>query len=351
MFSGCGGLDLGLKKSGFELVWANEINEQFANIYKYNILDDVSISDIRDIDEKTIPDCDVVAAGFPCQSFSSAGKRLGVKDERGNLFFECLRVIKEKQPIVVILENVRGILSIKNTDGSLFVNTIIKSLENLDPGYAVNYKLLRASDYGVPQNRFRVIFIGIRKDFNISYRFPPITHNGNEKELTVARVINVPPNTPNQDEHWELSPQYKQMIPLIKEGGSWKDIPYDLLPDRFKKIRDNMKKYKSPNFYRRFARTEINGTITAAATPENCGIIHPLENRRYTVREIARFQSFPDDFIFVGSSISMKYQAIGNAVPPKLAEAIGKSVMNSLNGNDNEEHIKHGIYPKQLSLL
>lgn len=98
---------------------------------------------------------------------------------------------------------------------------------------------------------------------------------------------------------WELSPQSKKLVPFIPERGSWKDIPYEHLPERLKKIRDNMKKYHSSNFYRRFARNEINGTITAASTPENSGILHPLEDRRYSVREIARIQSFPDNYILL----------------------------------------------------
>ena len=108
------------------------------------------------------------------------------------------------------------------------------------------------------------------------------------------------------------------------------------MPERLKKIRDDIKKYRAPNFYRRFARNEINGTITAAATPENCGIIHPLEDRRYSVREIARIQSFPDDFIFVGESIQAKYRVIGNAVPPLLAKEIGTSILEHLENIEDE---------------
>src|SRR5699024_1289816 len=132
---------------------------------------------------------------------------------------------------------------------------------------------------------------------------------------------------PNSKDIWKLSPQSQELVQWIPEGGSWKNIPYDKLPERLKRIRDNMKKYHSPNFYRRFSRMEINGTITAAATPENSGMIHPIENRRYSVREIARIQSFPDDYIFVGSSISSKYKVIGNAVPPRLAQIIGESIV------------------------
>ncbi|EQC68771.1 DNA-cytosine methyltransferase [Streptococcus sp. HSISB1] len=171
--------------------------------------------------------------------------------------------------------------------------------------------------------------MGIRKDIDIDYRFPePLSYNYDK--LTVGEVLKDIDNVANQNEVWELSPQSQELVKYIPEGGSWKNIPYDKLPERMKKIRDNMKRYHSPNFYRRFARHEINGTITAAATPENCGILHPLENRRYSVREVARIQSFPDTYEFIGDSVSSKYKIIGNAVPPKLGEAIGKSIVEQL---------------------
>ena len=120
------------------------------------------------------------------------------------------------------------------------------------------------------------------------------------------------------------------MIEQIPAGGSWKSIPYEKLSPRFQRIRDDMKRYHAPNFYRRFSLDEINGTITASAQPENCGITHPTENRRYTIREIARIQTFPDDFIFIDDTqkdIVAMYKVIGNAVPCKLAEVIGRAIM------------------------
>lgn len=329
LFSGCGGLDLGLEMAGFKVIWANDIDKHAVMTYRHNIGNIVE-GDIRNIDTQGIPDCDVVVAGFPCQPFSSAGNRLGVEDERGTLYEECLRVIDAKKPLAVIFENVRGILSIKNKDGSLLCDSIVELLERIEPGYDVQYKLLRASDYGVPQQRYRVVFVAFRKDLNVKYEFPRPTHSPDDPTLTVGHIINVPDGTPNQEEVWELSPQSKKLVPYIPEGGSWKDIPYEILPPRLKKIRDDMRKYRAPNFYRRFARNEINGTITAAATPENCGILHPIENRRYSVREIARIQSFPDDFVFVSDSIPAKYRMIGNAVPPLLGKAIGESVKKCL---------------------
>lgn len=328
LFSGAGGLDLGLIKAGFNIVFANDIYKPAIENYAYNI-GEISEMDIREINPKNLPEADVVVGGFPCQPFSNAGNRLGTDDYRGNLYLDIIRIIEEKKPKVVVMENVRGLLSMKNKDGSKLMDTIISLLENVAPGYRVSYRLLKASDYGVPQHRFRVIIVGIRNDLGFNYRFPE-PEKIDPCQLTVENVINVPKGTPNSEDIWDLSPQSQQLIQWIPEGGSWKNIPYENLPNRLKKIRDNMKRYHSPNFYRRFARNEINGTITAAATPENSGILHPIENRRYSVREIARIQSFPDNYIFVGSSVSSKYKVIGNAVPPKLAKVIGDSIVQQL---------------------
>lgn len=330
LFSGAGGLDLGLINAGFNIVFANDIYKPAIENYSYNI-GDIDSRDIRDIDANELPSADVVIGGFPCQPFSSAGNRLGTDDDRGNLYLDVIRVIRSKKPKVVIMENVRGLLSMKNKDGSKLIDSIVYLLQNVEPGYKVTYKLVKASNYGVPQNRFRVLIIGFRSDLNIDdYKFPePIKTD--PKKLTVGYALKgITSKTPNADEVWKLSPQSQKLVDHIPEGGSWKNIPYEALPPRLKRIRDNMKKYHSPNFYRRYARTEINGTITAAATPENSGIINPTHNRRYSVREVARIQSFPDDYVFVGSSIPSKYKVIGNAVPPKLAHVIGDSIVRCL---------------------
>ncbi len=341
LFSGCGGMDLGFHQYGYNIVFANDIDNDAVKTYRKN-LGDIVQKDIREIHEDEIPDCDVLTAGFPCQPFSSAGNRKGVADERGTLFHECIRIIKKKKPKAVVFENVRGILSIKNDDGNKLIHTIEQMMD--DVGYYVDYKLVKASDYGVPQNRYRVLIVGLRKDLNKRFVFPkPIKSN----KLTLRHALsNLKPDIPN-NEHWKLSPQSQEIVLYIKEGGSWKDIPYDKLPERMKNIRDNIKKYKSPNFYRRYSWDEICGTITAAATPENCGILHPTEDRRYTVREIARIQSFPDDFVFEAGSIAGMYKIIGNAVPPRLAYEIAKQISEILKGKVTVEE----EFAEQLAIL
>lgn len=321
LFSGCGGLDLGFHDAGFEVVYANDIASSVKATYEHNI-GSIDIQDICDVDKTSLPDCDVILAGVPCQPFSNAGNRGSMQDKRGVLFQEVIKIVDIKKPKVVLFENVRGFLSSKDDNGISMPERIKVELKKY--GYTLHYKLLNASDYEVPQNRYRVIMVGIRDDLNKFFSFPePICNKGT---LTVKGVIEKKMPRDEKQEVWNLSPQSIEIAKHIPEGGSWKNVPYENLPPRLKKIRDNIKKYRSPNFYRRFSRNEIMGTITAASTPENSGIIHPLELRRYSVREIARFQSFPDTFKFIGESVSQKYKMIGNAVPVKLAFHVAKKI-------------------------
>lgn len=326
LFSGCGGMDYGFKKAGFNIVWANDFDSDAQMVYALNI-GEIDKRDILSVDESEIPDGDILTAGFPCQPFSNAGNRKGVHDSRGLLYKECLRIIENKMPKVIVFENVKGLLSSKYIDGRNLTEVIIEDLSNMNGvGYSVVHQLVNASDYGVPQNRQRVLFVGVRKDLNTSFVFPK---KQSKDKLTLRYVLDVPENAKNNVD-WAFSPQALDMINYIPEGGSWKDVPYEHLPPRFQKIRDNMKKYHSPNFYRRFSRDEICGTITASAQPENCGIIHPTENRRYTVREVARIQTFPDKFKFITDTprnITAMYKVIGNAVPVNLAYSFALEIM------------------------
>jgi len=341
LFAGCGGLDLGFKQAGYKILWANDFDKDAQAVYAKNNLGKIDGRDILEIEASEIPDCDILTAGFPCQPFSNAGNRKGVHDSRGMLYEECLRIIGEKMPKVFVFENVKGLLSTKHINGKQLVDVIHNDLSVIGKiGYNVEYELLNASDYGVPQNRQRVVFVGVRKDLGKTFCFPVPQ---NKQGLTLRNVLNVPADTPNQV-HWCLSPQAYGMVAQIPEGGSWKDIPYEKLAPRFQRIRDNMEKYHSPNFYRRFSRDEISGTITASAQPENCGIIHPTQNRRYTIREIARIQTFPDNFIFIDKTqrdIVGMYKVIGNAVPVKLAEviaiAIKQQVFEKKEGQEKKE--------------
>ncbi len=326
LFSGCGGMDAGFKKAGFDIVYANDFDSDAQTVYSLN-LGKIDKRDILTVSEDEIPDGDILTAGFPCQPFSNAGSRKGVHDSRGMLYKECLRIIERKMPKVIVFENVKGLLSTKYIDGRNLSEVIVEDLSTMNGiGYSVVYQLVNASDYGVPQNRQRVLFVGVRKDLERTFKFPQKQKKDN---LTLRHILDVPADVENNVD-WPFSPQALEMINYINEGGSWKDVPYEHLAPRFQRIRDDMKKYHSPNFYRRFSRDEICGTITASAQPENCGIIHPTENRRYTVREVARIQTFPDDFKFVTDTpknITAMYKVIGNAVPVNLAYNIAKAIM------------------------
>lgn len=338
LFSGCGGLDCGFKKAGFDIVWANDFDSDAQAVYELN-LGKIDKRDILTVDENEIPHGDILTAGFPCQPFSNAGNRKGVHDSRGMLYKECLRIIEKKMPKVIVFENVKGLLSTKYIDGRNLAEVIVEDLSVMNGvGYNVVHQLINASNYGVPQNRQRVLFVGVRKDLGVTFKFPDKQSRDN---LSLRYVLDSVEGLENNVD-WPFSPQALDMIDFIPEGGSWKDVPYEHLAPRFQRIRDDMKKYHSPNFYRRFSRDEICGTITASAQPENCGIIHPTENRRYTVREVARIQTFPDDFSFITDTpknITAMYKVIGNAVPVTLAEAIATAIMdqvfNQPSGNVN----------------
>lgn len=326
LFAGCGGMDLGFKKAGFDVVWANDFDSDAQAVYSLN-LGKIDKRDILTVGEDEIPYGDVLTAGFPCQPFSSAGKRKGVHDSRGMLYKECLRIIARKTPKVIVFENVRGLLSSKYVDGRNLADVIVEDLSSLsNVGYNVVYQLVNSADYGVPQNRQRVIFVGIRKDLGRDFVFP---QKQSKERLALKYVLDVPEGVENNVDY-PFTPRTLDMVEYIPEGGSWKDVPYERLPSRFQRIRDDMKKYHSPTFYRRFSRDEICGTITASAQPEKCGIIHPTENRRYTVREVARIQTFPDDFKFITDTprnVAAMYKVIGNAVPVALAYNVAKAIM------------------------
>lgn len=324
LFSGCGGLDYGFKKAGFEIVFANDINPSVKDTYEFNLGHKLLVEDLRIIDKTKIPSAEIIIAGIPCQPFSSAGKRLSTKCDDGNLFLEVLKVVEaqDSPPKVVLFENVRGFLSSKDEDGILLTDRFEQEMQKL--GYNTQFQLLNAADYGVPSNRYRVFIICVHRSIDNKFFFP--VKNLLSSPVTVGEVLATPLPDDEPIEIWDLPPSSQKVVKYIKEGGSWKDIPYEHLSERHRKIRDNIKFYRSPNFYRRFSRNEVMGTITATSSPENSGILHPLEDRRYSVREIARFQSYPDSFKFIGASVPNKYKMIGNSVPPLLAQAIAKAI-------------------------
>ncbi len=367
------------KKNRTKIVFANDIDVDATTCYNSNKLlvcnghAKCSLGDIRDIIADSVPDYDILLAGFPCQPFSNAGNRKGVNDKngRGTLFEECERIIKAKidsgkKPMAFVFENVRGILSSKMDTGITVPMEIENRMRTL--GYNVSIKLVCASDYGVPQNRYRVLIVGTAQglpvfDFKLMKEVVhkhniPSANYGSSEGLLLGRILQDVETIPD-NEYWEYTQSTQKMIELIGscehgneamkyfkdgykkddlpdivfEGRSWKNIPPQLLSPRFRKIYDDPKKYHAPKFYRRFAFGEINGTITASAQPENCGITHPIENRRFTVREIARIQSFPDNFTFGSIPLQSRYKVIGNAVPPVMGWIVANALLKTIDNN------------------
>lgn len=329
LFAGCGGLDLGMQYAGFRVLWANDSDADACATYRAN-LGEIVEDDVLEIGFPTLSDRpDLLAAGFPCQSFSNAGSRRGVKDHGGRLYLTALNAVKHFRPKAIIFENVRGLLSSRDGD-KLVVQRICERLSEL--GYNTYFKLLDASRHHVPQRRLRLFIIGIKNGMKCE-RFAFPAEMSNDAGLSLQEtILDIPSGAPNHKELLALNPQALEIGALVPEGGSWKDIPYDALPDRLKRVRDNIARYRWPNFYRRFARDEVSGTITAAFKPENAGVWHPIEDRVLSVREIARIQSFPDWFIFHGRSVKSRYQQIGNAVPPRLAFELGHKLREVLEG-------------------
>lgn len=333
MFSGCGGMDLGFVQAGYDIVWANDIDEDACETYRHNI-GEIIHGDVSKLDVPNVEDLDVLTAGFPCQPFSNAGSRKGTNDPRGQLYQQTFKFIEKLKPKAIVFENVRGILSTKTENGKL-IDEIVDTLAK-QYGYHVTYRLLNFSHFGVPQNRIRVIIIAVKNKNYSDHLFPEVIDG---KELSLqATLKGITNKLPNQTELMRLNPQALHYGSMIPEGGSWKDLPYDVLPERWKKIRDNMEKYHYPNFFRRYARNEIQGTITAAFKPENAGVWHPTQDRIFSVREIARIQTFPDDFVFQGRTIKSKYQQIGNSVPPLMAKQVA-------------DQLKHYIHKTKVNTL
>lgn len=328
LFAGAGGTDIGLKYAGFRTIFANDFDKFASLTFRHNLDPNASYfheGDVTKVDFKALRlgHVDLLTGGFPCQPFSNAGSRKGTNDARGKLYQSVIDAVKAIKPSFILLENVRGITTSMH-EGRRVVDVIMDTLSGL--GYHVSFKLIDASHYNVGQRRLR-LFIAASK--YRTFTFP----KGSEpsKELTMGEVLSakLAPNTPNSEDRVTLSPQTESLLKLVPIGGSWKNVAEkhpEKLPPRFKKILANMKRYHAPKFYRKFARSDISGTMTASFTPENSCIWNPVLNQVLSVRDCARIQSFPDWFEFLGPNHRTKHKQIGNAIPPRLAYELGLSI-------------------------
>ena len=319
LFSGCGGLDLGFHQEGYETVWANDFDHWACETFKKNIGDVIVEGDIEQIDpydNSSIPDCDIVLGGFPCQDFSMIWKRPGLDGERGNLYKSFLRVVDAKKPKVFVAENVKGLLTANNKKA---IKQIVSDFENIAPGYKVKVKLYNFADYGVPQLRERILIVGIRSDIDFDFEHPEPTHSAKGKELlphvTAGEALaNIPSDAKNTEQQ-NLSPKTVEKLKLISAGGNFTDIPKD---------HPLYVKGMISHVYRRIHPDEPSKTIIAAGGGGTWGYHYP-EPRSLNNRERARLQSFPDDFEFVGTMTQVRKQ-IGNAVPPQGVRELAKTL-------------------------
>jgi DNA (cytosine-5)-methyltransferase 1 len=325
LFAGAGGLAVGMEKAGLKCVALNEIDKWACqtlgeNRPNWNVLE----GDIKDFDFSDYRNVvDVVTGGFPCQAFSYAGKKLGLNDARGTLFYEFARVVQEVNPPICVGENVRGLLS---HEKGKTLEGMISILDEI--GYnVVPVKVLKAINYRVPQKRERLILVGVRKDIEIQYEYPkPHKKIYNLSDaLKKGELYNckVP-----KSEGSKYPEHKKEILDLVPPKGYWRDLPVDIQKD-----------YMGKSFYlgggktgmaRRIGWDEPSLTLTCSPAQKQTERCHPDETRPFTVREYARIQTFPDDWKFSGS-VSQQYKQIGNAVPCNLGQEIGFSIVNFLN--------------------
>lgn len=325
LFAGAGGLALGLEQAGFNNVGLVEIDKNAAatlklNRPKWNVIE----GDITKITEEQegiwnyIPkgiEIDLLSGGYPCQAFSYAGKRKGLEDTRGTLFYNYAQVLKQVKPKMFLVENVRGLTT---HDHGRTLKTMIKVFEEI--GYHTIYKVLNAWDYGVAEKRQRMILIGIRNDLDISYKYPkPYKY-----KPVLRDVLKNVPKSPGV----KYSKKKYEVLKLVPAGGYWRDLPKDIA-----------KEYMGASWNsgggrtgmaRRLSWNEPSLTLTTSPSQKQTERCHPEETRPFTTREYARIQSFPDTWKFEGG-VGSVYKQIGNAVAVNFAKEVGLSIINALN--------------------
>ena len=331
-FAGAGGLDLGFSKAGFEVIWANEYDKSIWETYEKNhkgvYLDKRSITDIP-TDE--VPECDGIIGGPPCQSWSEAGAMRGIGDKRGQLFYDFIRILADKQPKFFLAENVSGMLLAAHSNA-------LENIKNMfrECGYNLSFQMLNVSDYGVPQDRKRVFFMGYRIDLGIEFKFPEPTTT--ENKIPLIKAIG--------DLKDSVLPAQKGNI---TNGKSCIVPNHEYMTGGFSSI------YMSRNRVRSW--DEVSFTIQAGGRHAPC---HPqapkfqfVEQdirifvpgkedlyRRLSVRECARVQTFPDSFHFYYQNITDGYKMIGNAVPVRMANILAKKILADLSAVETPQTLK-----------
>lgn len=335
LFSGAGGLDLGFQKAGYEIVAANEFDKTIWETYEKNHEVKLIKCDICKISSDEFPECDGIIGGPPCQSWSEAGSLKGINDPRGQLFYQYIRILKDKKPKFFLAENVKGMMAKRHNSA---VENIVSQFE--EAGYDVFIHLLNASDYGVPQDRKRVFYIGFRKDLNISFDLPPkpydykLTFRDAIYDLKDNAIPALEKNKTNGDNcnfsnHEYFIGAYSPIFMSRNRVRDWDEQAFTVQASG----RQCQLHPQAPKMIK---------------TDKNKQIFKPGKEdlyRRLSVRECARIQGFPDDFKFYYTNLNDAYKMIGNAVPVNLAYEMAKAIELALN--------KPNVfsYPKQLQMI
>jgi DNA (cytosine-5)-methyltransferase 1 len=317
LFSGAGGMDLGFSQAGFDIGWSNEFDKHIWATHELNFKNTILCKDnILDIKESSIPDCIGIIGGPPCQSFSEAGAKRGVNDPRGKLFWEYIRVLKKKKPLFFVAENVPGLFAARHEEDLL---KFLKAFK--DAGYSVSVEIYRASNYGVAQDRERVVFVGYRKDLNKRFNQPA----KQSYKLVLKDVIaGMPEPMPTKNgqvssnlllpNHEYMTGGFSSMFMSRNRVRSWEESSFTILatarqiplhPQAPKMAQLGKDEFKFSEGYEHLYR-------------------------RLSVRECARIQSFPDDFLFSYNKIEDGYKMVGNAVPVELARQIALCIKHDL---------------------
>lgn len=312
--SGCGGLSSGFIEAGFEPLLLNEIDKTFSETLRMNH-PGVPV-ETKDMTELSLINyagkVDVLMGGVPCQAFSQAGERRGLEDPRGHLIVDFNRLVLECNPKILMVENVRGLVSHNNGET---LKGVIELFSN-NGAYKIYHKVLNSKDYDVPQKRERIIIIGVRSDINHEFTYP-------EKSGTEIFLRDVLTDVPTS-----LGAKYpeakKKVMDLVPPGGCWVDLPLDIQRE-YMGEKSMAAGGGKRGMARRMAMDEQCLTLTTSPAQKQTDRCHPSETRPFTVREYARIQTFPDSYTFAGG-MGAQYKQIGNAVPVKLAKAIGSQI-------------------------
>jgi DNA (cytosine-5)-methyltransferase 1 len=336
-FAGAGGLDLGFKKAGFDVIWANEYDKEIWETYEKNHTDTIlDRRSIVSIPANEIPNCDGIIGGPPCQSWSEAGAARGIKDKRGQLFYDFIRILEKKQPKFFLAENVSGMLISKHTEA---LEGIKEMFKNTGVGYELSFQMLNSCNYNVPQDRKRVFFIGIRKDLGFKYQFPTETFPkinlesaiGDLKEgvLAAQEYNNTNGDVCKMPNHEYMIGGFSSIFMSRNRVRAWDEQSFTIQAGgRHAPIHPQAPKMK---FIEQNKRVFVPGKEHLY--------------RRLSVRECARIQTFPDDFIFHYKKIAAGYKMIGNAVPVNMAKFLAESIKNQLSIN---EHVQESKSDKKI---